>query len=500
MKTIRLYLTLLLGCLLVAACESYLEEVSQNKLKPNTTDDYDQLLNKAYITEQIVPYLDILSDDVNLDPADHLMAGNDMGDIYISAYMWADEHEYSMPGGDIAFGKLYESIFYCNVVLENIDNASGMELDMEKVRRVRNNIKGEAYALRAWSYFYLVNLYGKWYDPATCMTDAGIPINLSMAAEDKAYTRNTVKEVYDRIVSDLQEAVRLMEANPISKTTKVKFNALSAKALLARVHLYMQNWKEAIACAEAVIQENPNIFNLHEAGERLNADNNTVSSWNKITVWGQDYLAKENENVLFVNGLSELVPALGWYHFISTFRVNKELQQCFDFDDVRRYYFMGTYILRGNPGLIYAKNRAIPMLSDVMEPRAGSKYTRTIRTEEMYLILAEAYAHSENGMEQAIGYLNRLRVEKFRAGQYTPLQSADFTQSGLLEEIAMERRKEFCFEGHRWFDLRRTTRPAMERTGYENQTARLEKDDPRYILQIPSRELSVNPAIGKNPR
>lgn len=81
-----------------------------------------------------------------------------------------------------------------------------------------------------------------------------------------------------------------------------------------------------------------------------------------------------------------------------------------------------------------------------------------------------------------------------------PLKAADFDQNSLLVFIEAERRRELCLEGHRWFDLRRTTRPAMERIGYENQVARLEKDDPRYVLQIPKRELSVNPGIGSNPR
>ncbi|WP_229091373.1 RagB/SusD family nutrient uptake outer membrane protein [Odoribacter splanchnicus] len=75
--------------------------------------------------------------------------------------------------------------------------------------------------------------------------------------------------------------------------------------------------------------------------------------------------------------------------------------------------------------------------------------------------------------------------------------SVDFSAFPFIEA---ERRRELCLEGHRWFDLRRTTRPAMERIGYENQVARLEKDDPRYVLQIPKRELSVNPGIGSNPR
>ena len=105
-----------------------------------------------------------------------------------------------------------------------------------------------------------------------------------------------------------------------------------------------------------------------------------------------------------------------------------------------------------------------------------------------------------DGMKKAVDYLNTLRVEKFKEGEYTPLKVEDFNQNTLLEFVMKERRLELCFEGHRWFDLRRTTRPAMERVGYNNETARLEKDDPRYVLQIPKRELSVNPAIGSNPR
>ena len=418
MKKRLLYMLVVLGGIFSGSCESYLEEVPQNKLKPNTTDDYDQLLNYGYLTEQVVPYLDILSDDVDLIASDHSMEGDDYGDVYVAAYMWNKDIETTMPGGDIAFEKFYQSVFYANVVLENIDQAAGMELNEVNVERTRQNIKGEAYALRAYSHFYLVNLYAKPYDPETCATDPGIPLNLSTAAEDKAYTRNSVKEVYDLIVGDLKEGVRLMEANPVSKPAKLKFDALSARALLARVYLYMQQWDSAIVCAEQVIRENPAIFNLYEAGLRLSMDNNFVSSWNASTVWGKDYLAKDNDNVLFVNGISEIVPALGWYHFISTFSVNKKLAAEYEDepDDVRRYYFMQTYSLRGKPKLIYAKNRYIPNISSVMRPDAGSGYTRVIRTEEMYLILAEAYAHKENGIGEAVKYLNRLRVENSGRG------------------------------------------------------------------------------------
>ena len=127
-------------------------------------------------------------------------------------------------------------------------------------------------------------------------------------------------------------------------------------------------------------------------------------------------------------------------------------------------------------------------------------YGRFLRTEEMYLILAEAYARQNGGMGGAIGYLNTMRRVKFKTGEYVELKASDFTQETLLDYIAVERRRELCFEGHRWFDLRRTTRPEMQRVGYNDEVAHLDQNDPRYVLQIPQKELSVNPSIGENPR
>ena len=81
MKKRLLYMLVVLGGIFSGSCESYLEEVPQNKLKPNTTDDYDQLLNYGYLTEQVVPYLDVLSDDVDLIASDHSMEGDDYGQL-----------------------------------------------------------------------------------------------------------------------------------------------------------------------------------------------------------------------------------------------------------------------------------------------------------------------------------------------------------------------------------------------------------------------------------
>lgn len=505
-KYLILYIILFFAGSVLPGCEGYLKESPQNKLKPSTTDDYDQLLNRAYITRQIMPYLDILSDDIDLIAKDRIEGASNNADILHSAYMWDSSHELSMPGGDMAFEKLYESILYTNIVIDNVDDAVGTILNEAKVQAIRQNIKGEAMVLRAYSYFYLINLYAAAYDPATAEEAPGIPINLSTAAEDKPYPRNTIAEVYEQIVTDFTEGIRLMEENPIEKAAKIKFDPLTAKAMLARTYLYMHEWDLAIRYATEVLAENHNIFNLFEAGEKLNIDNNSSGLWDKETsLWGQDYLSRDNANVLFVNGVNELVPYLSYWPYMTVFSVNQALADQFEPEDVRRFYFMSRYRkeLSGDitiDKLCFAKNR-FKDLSLTMRLSPESGYSRVIRVEEMYLIIAEAQARkSTPDIPASIAALNTLREPKFRSGLYTPLKADDFNQQSLIDFIAVERRRELCFEGHRWFDLRRTTRPAMTRIGYEDKVASLEKDDPRYVLQIPIKEISVNPAIGLNPR
>ena len=185
----------------------------------------------------------------------------------------------------------------------------------------------------------------------------------------------------------------------------------------------------------------------------------------------------------------------------SVFYPSETLYNTYEKGDVRKYYFMR----RNSKGRVrYMKNRyyAETYLNFVPQITSDYGYSRVIRTEEMYLILAEAYAHKPDGLSAAVGYLNTLREVKFRAEDfetYGRLHAEDFTPQSLLETIWNERRREFCFEEHRWFDLRRTTRPSIVHSGL-NGSATLQKDDPRYVLQIPQKELNVNPEIGANPR
>ena len=73
------------------------------------------------------------------------------------------------------------------------------------------------------------------------------------------------------------------------------------------------------------------------------------------------------------------------------------------------------------------------------------------------------------------------------------------SQEALITEIADERARELALEGHRWYDLRRTTRPEIVKT-YKNQegitvTKTLMQDDSRYTISFPSEATTNNPNL-----
>ncbi|WP_067149485.1 RagB/SusD family nutrient uptake outer membrane protein [Pseudotamlana agarivorans] len=498
-------LSMLLIIFGVVSCDDYLEEVPQNKMNPSTVTDYRELLNYGYITdERIMPYIEALGDDIGFFEDDKMFGYNsgaprpDISDDYMGAYMFDNSHEDTM-GTDIAFSRLYESIYYANLVMSNIDNALSVTIGDEMID-YKNNLKGEAHALRAFSYFYLVNLYGQHYNPATASSDFGVPITKSTSAEDKAYPRSTVKQVYDLIMSDLESAVTLMEANPIDKNTKVLFDVQSATALQSRVALYMQDWDKTIEVANKVLKTNNSIFDISGLSDTYNEA--TSIDFNTFRT-GIDYLGVENTNILFGNGATENIPILSIWPTVTTFSVSKELADSFEEGDVRRYYFIGTHNRtlwgRSVSKLSLVKNRENTPLATSAAYNSFQGYSRVLRVEEVLLNRAEAYAQN-NQLQLAINDLNTLRVKKINPTFYNDLDLGSFTKESLIEFIYNERRKELCFEGHRWFDLKRTTRPAMYRIGYDGREAHLEKDDPRYVLQIPESELQVNPSIVAAPR
>ena len=113
----------------------------------------------------------------------------------------------------------------------------------------------------------------------------------------------------------------------------------------------------------------------------------------------------------------------------------------------------------------------------------------------MYLNSAEAAAQSDK-LPQARTRLLELMEKRYTPEAYAAKATAvnAMAKEVLIEEILNERKRELAFEGHRWFDLRRTTRPRIEKV-LKGGTYVLEQDDQRYTIQIPREAIAANPEL-----
>lgn len=128
-------------------------------------------------------------------------------------------------------------------------------------------------------------------------------------------------------------------------------------------------------------------------------------------------------------------------------------------------------------------------------PSLKSKKNCTFRTAELYLNAAEAAAHL-NKIKEARTRLLQLMKNRYTPEGYEEKANAvnKMEKDALITEILEERARELAFEGHRWFDLRRTTRPSIQKV-IDGQNYVLEENDSRYTLRIPQAAIDANPGL-----
>jgi len=126
----------------------------------------------------------------------------------------------------------------------------------------------------------------------------------------------------------------------------------------------------------------------------------------------------------------------------------------------------------------------------------------TIRVSEAYLNRAEAYVLSEQANKNTLALADLNELRRHRIVGYKDVVIADETE--LLAEIRKERYVELCYEGHRWFDLRRYGMPSIShdykaRPNLSWVTYTLREKDPLYTLPFPTTVFKNNIQLEQNP-
>lgn len=356
----------------------------------------------------------------------------------------------------------YIGIQQANIVLNRIGNVP-MNPSQKNIRI------GEIKFLRALMYFNLVRIFGD----VPLVTKESVNVN-----DYFGQGRTSIEIVYGFVESELKDAISLL---PETTSQKGRVTKGAALGILGKVLMTRNKYNEALLFLKQV----------EGLGYSLLTDVTKIF----------DITNKNNAEVIFdvqfasgLNGNSEGSLAYQMFspsgfssgakgHNLPT----KEIYNVFTTGDKRRDAYIGLT----NNGIPYSKK----LTKSATAPADGGSNVVILRLADVYLLVAECYAKSNDLMNGNL-YLNKI---KNRAG----LPSVNITdQTLLLEEIALERRKELVGEGHRWFDLVRTGKALqVMKAHFQNTpgygTATIQSHN--LIMPVPQNQINTDPAIQQNP-
>lgn len=340
---------------------------------------------------------------------------------------------------------IYVSVNRANNVIAKVPQVA----DPLLTTALKNQYVGEAYFLRALNYFDLARVWG------------GVPLitkpTLS-AADNRGIKRSTQDEIYAQVLSDLESAEPLLTET----TDRYRATRKTVWALKARLYLYQKNWAKAEEFAAKVLADRTNY--------QLVAPYNSFffPATQKGTV----------ESVFeFFYSTNELNEHRGQWQP----QENGGTRQWAPSDAV--VTLLNDPLRGGNRSTLIAKDNQGRWYGNLYYRSPGTDPTYVFRIAELYLIRAEARTQQSN-LSGATEDLNAVRT---RAGL---LGTTAVTQAELLLAIENERRLEFAFEAHRWFDLVRSGRA---------QTVLNFTDANKLLLPIPVSQLQIDNALVQNP-
>ena len=358
----------------------------------------------------------------------------------------------------------YKIIYNANLILDQID-AGTTDAALRAIR-------GQALAVRAYSYFYLAQLFQHTYKGNE--SAKGVPI-YTTTANLEGKPRAPLSEVYTQITSDLNEAIPLLQG--FSRTSKEEINQSVAYGIQAQVYMVMERWADAETAARNA-RTGYQLMSAQEYRAGFNNINNPEWMWGadintqSTTIYASFFSMMDNTSPGYAGALQAYI------------LISKKLYDGIPATDVRKMVF-------NDPARTVNAN--LPPYAQVKfrDPGGFTGDYVYMRTAEMYLIEAEAQARQGKGT-QATQTLFALVSN--RDPSYT--QSAN-DGPALISEILLQRRIELWGEGRIFFDIKRL-KIGIDRTGSNhraNATLVIPANDARFIYQIPQREIQANPNI-----
>lgn len=336
---------------------------------------------------------------------------------------------------------------------------------------------GQAYAIRAYSYFMLAQSFARTYKGHE--SEPCVPIYTEpTSADTQGQPRSTVQEVYNQIISDINKAVEYLEGTTSKHVSHISYDV--ALGLKARIALTMEDWAGAEAAAKAAIAATS--AKVVPVADFAGVNDATA----KNVMWAAKIIADQSG---MYAGFFTHMDVAGSYGKSANKLINKELFAKISDTDQRKAWWDGTSMLQKK---FYFLDVA-QWLGDYI----------WMRVEEMYLIAAEAQCR-QNKEKEAISSL--MAVMSKRDASYSCEKTGtalgattDEWTGSLLEEILIQRRIELWGEAGRVYDIRRLKQgfvrtDAMGWPASAQLSGRPTTDPENYmwVLTIPQAEFDGN--------
>lgn len=384
----------------------------------------------------------------------------------------------------------YVWISNANYILAEAETMEGEETDV-------NYVIGQAYAIRAYSYFMLAQTFARTY--AGHESEPCVPIYTEpTVAGTQGKPRASVQEVYDQILADINKAVELLNGTTRKHISHINYAV--ALGIKARIGLVMEDWNMAKESAKAAIEASGCQVLPVASFTGLN-DANAAN-----VMWGAEIIS--DQSTMYASFYSHMdADGTGYANNGAYKQISKQLYGLMDAKDTRRAWWNTTDSRNGDNGYMQVKFK----FADVQTWTGDYVW---MRIEEMYLTAAEAECRlgDEAAAKEDLSAVMSQRVEGYscsKTGTALGKLTTDVTGS-LLDEIITQRRIELWGEFGRIYDIRRLKQGFIRTSDMgwpiAAQLTNRPTTDPEsymWVMTIPQSEFdgnaSLDPTKDQNP-
>lgn len=456
-KLSKYILALLIAAGVFTGCDDFLSpSVDQNVPTETAVESVSDLEAVVYGVYDDLNRVELYGRDFYV--SGDVMSDNAWSNANSGRFVGQDQFNFTTNSG-YALGVW--DVFYEAIAGSNMAIQSDLESDADV-----DHFKGQAYALRAFSHFNLLQAFGQQYVDAGDPAD-GVPYSVeyrTAAEADGDYLlpeREAIANVLANIEDDLEMAVGLIDP---SRVDVVEMNYWAVRAFQTRFYLYTGQDDMVVEIAEDII---------NNSGSEITSAEDLVADWESGSGPNSLFeLAFTNTDRLGTDNISRIYRDTNY----GDVEASDDLYGSHAADDVR----LNLYASDGET------HRMVSKYSDEL----GSDNVRVIRFAEVVLNYAEALANGEPGEMTATEALNMLADERYENG--SPYTAA------TVDDVLLERRLELAMEGHRLYDLMRTEQDIVPGDGSSARGETINYGDYRLALPIPENEIRANSAMTQN--